>query len=338
MEHDDTHDSATRRRMARIAEDLPRLLGFTPTNEMLAIPVHFGAGPLPTLRISMEDPQALSPAGYADAGRLLYANGVPEQCELALFAATRDTSLGRQVLDRARMFLGYPISGRVIVDGEHWHDIDRGTTGQVRPAHLPTAREATALAAQLSEGRHTWVNRVLESQESYAAERAWVTKTIDQAATTGRPLNDRDAARMLLGLNYIELRDHAIAGVNATNAHAHVAMWVDLANRAPHQDLTPAATVAAVCLFLDSQPDRAQAMLDQAPERDSYTLARLLNRILEVDADPRDFGPSPQIPLTWPPPRAAHPSLQSEPLATRPAPTATPTRGIDASGTDSPAR
>lgn len=335
----DVDDGGTRTwPMPELIGSLPAMLGYTPAEELLAIPVHLNHGL--AIRLGIDDACSMSAADYAIAGQQLYAattTGELGRSNLVLIAVTRDAALGRQALDRARMFLHHPIACRVHTDAGHWHDVNRNLAGRIQPIRINPSRGPTddAVLAESTRARSTWADRVLGSQESYAAERDWIAATIEQATTTGTPLNDTDAARMLLDLRHTELRDFAITGVGSTNARPHVTLWTDLAGRAPKQDLTPAATVAALSLFLDGQPHHARAMLDRAPEGKTYTLARLLDRILEFKSDPRDFGPHPEIPLVWPPTGQLHGHPHPRPPA-RPTPSATPR--IDASDAGSPTR
>lgn len=226
------------------------------------------------IRIPITDGASFA-AGLRDAGEHAARMG-----PVMLVANTPDFDAGHSALDRVRMTVsGLDVQVRMVTDGHVWMDVDHNSAGPVTPEHLrevaalfpPPVRSVTPaeladrfaprgtdLTPALTAGEATWETDVLGTREALVAERDWITATVHQATTTGTPLSDHDAARLLLNIHNSELRDHAVTGMHTHNAAAHTHLWADLTARAPEAYRDPHG------------PDRAQPVARPPSRRGSH--------------------------------------------------------------------
>ena len=289
------------------------------------------------IRIPITDGAAFA-AGLRDAGEHAARMG-----PVMLVANTPDFDAGHSALDRVRMTVsGLDVQVRMVTDGHVWMDVDHNSAGPVTPEHRrevmrlfpPPARSVTPaeladrfaprgtdLTPALTAGEATWETDVLGTREALVAERDWITATVHQATTTGTPLSDHDAARLLLNIHNSELRDHAVTGMHTHNAAAHTHLWADLTARAPEAYRDSPTALTALSLWLDHRPAEAAIAADQVRDP-RHVLADLVTMSVRLQLDPRRVPPSPESPMNWPPTPRDRPSGQAS-LPQRPAPQVT---------------
>lgn len=102
------------------------------------------------------------------------------------------------------------------------------------------------------------------------------------------PLTDADAARLIVLLANIRLRDEAWAITNVGDPDTQVAFWADLTRRAPGRYAAPPASIlayAAACLAGNSTLARAATGRALAANP-RYLMARIIQRMLDADIPP----------------------------------------------------
>jgi hypothetical protein len=108
--------------------------------------------------------------------------------------------------------------------------------------------------------------------------------------STGQPLPDPDAARLLTDLDDVRLRDVAWALVTRESARDHVALWTDLVRRSPADLLPGPAALLAFAAWLCGHGALAWCAVDvcQAADPD-HRLAGLVAQLLERAVPPTDW-------------------------------------------------
>jgi hypothetical protein len=123
-----------------------------------------------------------------------------------------------------------------------------------------------------------------------AVEAGWIRVTTTRAISTGEPLPDADAARLLVDLGDVRLRDVAWAQVTRESARDHVALWTDLVRRSP-EDLVPGpAALLAFAAWLCGHGALAWCAVDVCRAADpDHRLADLVAQLLEHAVPPTDW-------------------------------------------------
>jgi len=125
-----------------------------------------------------------------------------------------------------------------------------------------------------------------------ATEARWVRRAVRRATTTGERPGVEDAARLLVAVASIQVRDVAWAQMSRENARAHVELWRDLTRRAPEQLRPPAAGLLAFAAWLSGDGALAWCAVDRCHETDpGYTLANLVAQALEGAVPPSTWTP-----------------------------------------------
>ena len=112
------------------------------------------------------------------------------------------------------------------------------------------------------------------------------------AATFGRDgvrLDDKDAARLLVAVESIPIRDQLWLGMNSGNAASHVALWTDLTKRAPAEVRAAPASLLAFGSWLSGHGAMAWCALDQVPKDKPYALANLVAAAVQNGMHPREW-------------------------------------------------
>ena len=110
---------------------------------------------------------------------------------------------------------------------------------------------------------------------------------INRFLDDGIALPDADAARVLVGVQALGVRDAAWAIMTQDDHHAHRALWTDLTRRAPDEVRAPAATMLAFSAWLGGDGAGAWTALDQIPaDQADYRLAALMSSVLENAVPP----------------------------------------------------
>jgi hypothetical protein len=305
------------RLVARTAEDLlavaPVVLGFTPQDSVVMLTV--GAANAFHARIDLPPEDDLDEAvealrepahrhGVAGAVFVLYTDDARRAKRLSMSLVRAFERDGIQVVESLR------------ADGTRWYPLLPGRPGV--PAHgvpydvsaHPFVAQAvldgrvmlgsrTELAASLATdpGRSATLAAVRPvpragppDPAALAAEGAWIRVTVREAASSGEPLPDADAARLLVDLVDLRLRDIGWAQVTRENARDHVAVWTDLVRRSPCDLLPAPAALLGFAAWLSGHGALAWCAVDvcQAADPD-YGLADIVAQLLAHAVPPTDW-------------------------------------------------
>jgi len=153
------------------------------------------------------------------------------------------------------------------------------------------------------------------------AECHWAVGRVQQFQRDGVRLDNPDAARLLVAVEAIPVRDQLWLGMNRSNAVSHAALWTDMTKRAPDEVRTAPASLLAFGSWLSGDGAMAWCALDQVPEGKPYALANLVAAAIESGMHPREWAAGNAIPASG---AAQVPELlpsRTTPLnSTRPAP------------------
>lgn len=313
----------TTRLTARSPEDLlavvPVVLGFVPQES--AVMLTFGAErtfharvDLPPVDEDVPDMVAalLDPVCRHRVRRVVFI----------LYAA--DPTSARNVsrsLVRAFRDAGVEVIDVLRADGQRWFPLLRARPG-VPKWGVPYDVTAHRFAAQsVLDGQVTHASRAelaasLRSDPERVAEltvavsrlprwgrqpvgeEAWARSLVRRHVADGTLLEDDDAARLLLGLCHLQVRDAAWALMTRDNARAHLGLWTDLVRRAPDPLLAPPAALLAFAAWLAGQGALAWCAVDRCVEVDpGYRLAgyvaQALTHALSPDVWETDAGDGP---------------------------------------------
>ncbi|GAB2864653.1 hypothetical protein GCM10027026_13070 [Myroides odoratimimus subsp. xuanwuensis] len=258
--------------------------------------VGLGSGPAPTARVDLphhgESAEALT-------GALVPAYRTHGVERVFLIAYSDDLLLASDTLRQvAEAFTGTSeVLATIHVHADTWLDVQTGIGGTVdeetqtrtQTEFIAAGRVAPetsreALAASVAPVDQTPIEEVLSQavQRNDQAEdlHGWVQSLTAGFAGDQTRLNDLDAARLLLAIADLEIRDAAIAAIDRETAVAHVAMWRDLARRAPEALRTPTAAILALTAWLSGNGALAWVAIDLIENPATYTLAYLVSRML----------------------------------------------------------
>ncbi|MDT9594867.1 DUF4192 domain-containing protein [Nocardioides zeae] len=124
----------------------------------------------------------------------------------------------------------------------------------------------------------------LESAGALANERRWMSEAISGFEATTVPIKDVDATRMLVALCHPKLRDVASAALTRDNSRAHVALWTDLARRAPEPVRDHPLALVALSAWVSGNGALAWTAIEAGNEQ--HGLARVTARILKSGLPP----------------------------------------------------
>jgi hypothetical protein len=107
-------------------------------------------------------------------------------------------------------------------------------------------------------------------------EGRWAPSRVQSFHRDGVKLSDADAARLLVAVESIAIRDRLWLDMSRGNAASHVALWTDMTRRAPDEVRAAPASLLAFGSWLNGHGAMAWCALDQVPEGKPYALANLV--------------------------------------------------------------
>jgi len=168
------------------------------------------------------------------------------------------------------------------------HDRDElaATLEPVDPADArAVAEEAERVAAELSGAPGG-------ARIDLAPHARWVQEVIRRHVRTGSPLAVPDAARLVLLVGLIEVRDVAWAEMSRPTAPAHVELWRDLVRRCPRDLLPATASLLAFAAWLSGHGALAWCAIDRCTAVDpDYSMADCVGDLLEGAVPPSVWTP-----------------------------------------------
>lgn len=177
----------------------------------------------------------------------------------------------------------HPFAAQSVLAGRVTHDSREELAATLTADAAGTERVASCVAE---------LRRRPSAQVQRAAEAAWVRATVSRHVRRREPFSDRDAARLLLAIGDVGVRDVAWSTMTGENAHDQADLWRDVVRRSPIAVLAPAATLLAFAAWLAGQGALAWCALDRCAEADAgYNMARLVAQMLTGAMPPSTWEP-----------------------------------------------
>ncbi len=285
---------------------VPHLLGFKPEESIVFLPL---ASNLPVARVDLpitaRDRDTVWDSIRGPLSR--YAQPGDTAC-IACFTADREVAADVAYDFSARLAtIGINAAVRVWADDEHWGDLDSGATGvQTATARERYATETAsygrtqpvasrqALEASLVGDRGPVAALLPGVQEAAndrnpRAEGRWALDRLQQFHRDGVRLSDDDAARLLVAVGSLPIRDLLWADMEHGTAGSHVSLWTDLTSRAPDEVRAAPASMLGFASWLSGDGAMARCALDQVPGDEPYALASLVWAAVEGGVNPREW-------------------------------------------------
>lgn len=224
------------------------------------------------------------------------------------FTADRQTAdeVGRDFADRLDT-IGIATRTRLWADETRWADLDSGdmglqteaarervaamavVDGRAQPA---TSRES--LAQSLVGDREPVAELLPEARQAASestprAEESWALGRLQRFRRDGERLSDFDAARLLVAVESIPIRDRLWTAMDRSSAASHVALWTDMTRRAPDDVRAAPAALLGFASWLSGNGARAWCALDQVPRDTPYALANLVATTVRTGMHPREW-------------------------------------------------
>lgn len=272
---------------------VPHLLGFEPKDSMVLVPFDPG---MPVARVDLPRTDAERAQVVEELRGPILRHATPG-ARLGVLCVTEDWSAAVQA-NRAITAALTPhveVPLQLWVTADAWTDLVSGfsagrTAGAENRIDFEVVAAGRALPAESREdlqasliGDQQPVRDVLPhardhwSRSTPTHEKHWVSERIDRFRDDGMHLDDPDAARLLVALQSIAVRDAAWGRIDRDDQDAHHALWRDLTRRAPDEVRTPAASLLAFASWLGGNGAAAWCALDQIPEQDrQYPMATLV--------------------------------------------------------------
>lgn len=304
---------------------LPHLLGFKPEESLTFVPLRPG---LPVARVDLPV-TARERDGVWDAVGEVFRRHAQPGAQMAVVCVTADREGADHLTQHfaARLTsIGIAAGLRLWANDTHVCDFTTGEAGlQTEAARTAVtasavlqgrARPATSrasLAASLVGDREPVAALLTEAREARArctlrVEESWSLARLREFHRDGVRLSDQDAARLLVGVESLRIRDGLWDDINRSTVGSHVALWRDLTRRAPDEVRAAPASLLAFASWFNGEGATAWCALDQVPTDEPYSIALLVASALHGGVDPRtweqatsqshDSNPAPGTDLT----------------------------------------
>lgn len=292
---------------------IPHMLGFKPQESIVLIPIR---GNLPTARIDLPT----SPRAEEQAWRSIH-DGMSRYARPGaaggIICCTADRQqadhVGRELAERLDT-IGIDTHLLLWADDTRWTDLSTGDMGR----QTDEARERVA-AMTVLDGRPQPAAGRESLAESLVGDREPVARLLPETRETARGntvklegrgalgrvqrfgrdgvrLDDKDAARLLVAVEAIPIRNQLWLGMTRGNAVSQVALWTAMTKRAPDEVRTAPASLLAFGSWLSGDGAMAWCALDQVPDGKPYTLANLVAAAIESGMHPREWEAAKSMP------------------------------------------
>jgi hypothetical protein len=160
--------------------------------------------------------------------------------------------------------------------------------GRSQPA---TSRDSLA---ESFVGNREPVAKLLPETRDTARENAtrveggWALSRLQRFHCDGVRLDDEDAARLLMAVESIPIRDRLWLDMTRSNASTHIALWTDMTKRAPDEVRAASASLLAFGSWLSGHGAMAWCALDQVAQGTPYALADLVAAAVQCGMHPRE--------------------------------------------------
>lgn len=285
---------------------LPYVLGFKPEESLVFVPMR---SDLPVARIDLPVTPQDRELTWDSIGAVFSRHARPGASVgiVCVSADSQHADLISQDFATRLDTIGIDTRLRVWADDSNWIDLESGNSGvQSEAVHerieavavlggrARPAPSREALAASMIGNREPIETLLPEVREAIKlstsrTEDRWAQSRLQQFHTDGLRLSDDDAARLLVAVDSIPIRDRLWKDMNRANATSHVALWTDLTRRAPDEVRAAPATLLGFAGWLNGDGAMALCALDQVPQDKPYSLAGLLSAAVETGVHPREW-------------------------------------------------
>jgi hypothetical protein len=285
---------------------LPHLLRFKPQESIVFVPMR---SDLPVARVDMPTTprdQELVWRSIRD-GLTRYAQP-GAAVGIVCFTADRQQAdlVGREFAERLDT-IGIDTHLLLWADETRWADLVTGDMGlqtdaardrvaamTVLSGRPQPAASRDSLAESLVGDRDPVAKLLPETREAARENTAklegrWALSRVQRFHRDGVRLDDKDAARLLVAVESIPIRDRLWLDMNRANAGSHVALWTDMTKRAPDEVRAAPGSLLAFGSWLSGHGAMAWCALDQVPEGKPYALANLVATALQGGLHPREW-------------------------------------------------
>jgi hypothetical protein len=284
---------------------IPHLLGFKPEESLVFLPM---SSEVPAARVDLPTTPHDREVVWSSI-RDAYSRHTRPGSSLAIVCLTADRETAKVVSDEfAARFADVGIDTRITLwaDDIRWADLGTGDMGLQTEAARERIAAATvlngraqpaanrdSLAESLVGDREPVARLLPETRENTAKrEGRWAVARMQRFHRDGVRLNDGDAARLLVAVESIPIRDQLWVDMNRSNASSHVALWTDMTKRAPDDVRAAPASLLAFAGWLSGHGALAWCALDQVPKDKPYALANLVAAAVQSGMHPREWEAS----------------------------------------------
>lgn len=285
---------------------IPHMLGFKPEESLAFVPM---GSNLPTARVDIPTTprdKALVWQSIRD-GLSRYAQP-GAAVGIVCFTAERQQAhlVTRDFAERLDT-IGIDTHLQLWADETRWADLVTGDTGfqtdaarervaamTVLDGRTLPAASRDSLAESLVGDREPVAKLLPETRASARESTArlegrWAHGRMHQFHRDGIRLGDEDVARMLVAVESIPIRDRLWSDMSRGNSASHVALWTDLTRRAPEEVRAAPASLLAFGSWLSGNGAMAWCALDQVPHDKPYSLANLVEAVVQGGMHPREW-------------------------------------------------
>lgn len=164
--------------------------------------------------------------------------------------------------------------------------------GRAQPANNRDALAASLIGDREPVAQLLPETRVDSAQSTPRREGPWALGRLQQFHADGVRLADGEAARLLVAVESIPIRDALWNDIGRDNAATHVALWTDLTARAPDEVRAAPASLLGFAAWQSGNGAMAWCALDQVPKNRPYALAGLVAAAVQDGMHPREWEAS----------------------------------------------
>ncbi|CUR54383.1 conserved hypothetical protein [metagenome] len=285
---------------------IPHLLGFKPEESIVLVPLR---SELPIARVDLPTSTSDSDLVWSSVGSAFSRHAQPG-AKVAIVCLTTNRqhadSISQDFAGRlAAIGITTPI--RLWADNVDWADLATGESGPQTGLARERLAATTVLAgrSQPATSRDSLASSLVGDREPIAAllsaaraeavrntarfERPWAFGRLQQFHADGVRLSDADAARLVVAINSIPIRDTLWNDMTRETATSHVALWSDLTKRAPDDVRAAPASLLGFASWLNGNGAMAWCALDQVPPDRPCPLADLVAAAVQGGMHPREW-------------------------------------------------
>ncbi|WP_067434650.1 DUF4192 domain-containing protein [Nocardioides jensenii] len=285
---------------------IPHLLGFKAEESIVFVPLR---ADLPLARVDL--PTTASQRNEAwGAIRGAFSRYAQPGASVAIVCMTHDQQaadlIGHDYAVRLAS-IGIDTPLKLSADATDWYDLDSGESGvqsegarnrlaatTVLAGRAHPVSDRDALATSLVGDREPVAQFLLRTrdesaQRSPGQDEQWALGRLQQFQADGVRLSDSDAARLLVTVESIPVRDELWNDMRRDNANSHVALWTDLTRRAPDEVRAGPASLLGFAAWQSGNGAMAWCALDQVPKDKRYVLADLVAAAIQTGMHPREW-------------------------------------------------